>query len=263
MMQNKDPQPSPAEVRQKIRQEIITSPTSGMCSGYAQANLVILPQQYAQDFQTFTELNPKPCPVLEITAVGSPLVTKIAEADLTTDLPRYFVYRNGVRTAELLNIRDLWQDDFVGFLIGCSFSFEEALLQAGIEVRHISMGCNVPMYKTNIACKPAGCFSGPTVVSMRPMTPENAKRAVEITGHFPRVHGAPIHLGDPSAIGIADLNKPDYGDAVEIRAGEIPVFWACGVTPQAVIEQAKLPLVITHAPGHMFITDLRNTDLAK
>ena len=180
---------------------------------------------------------------------------------MVTDIPKYFVYKDGVKVDEVTDASEYWKEDSVAFLIGCSFSFEEALLQAGIDVRHISMGCNVPMYKTNIECEKAGVFEGPVVCSMRPMTPEDAKKAAEITGRYPNVHGAPIHMGDPAVIGIADVNKPDYGDAVEIREGEIPVFWACGVTPQAAVERVKPPVVITHAPGHMFITNVKNTEL--
>lgn len=252
---------SPKEVRQRIRDGEITVPTAGMCGGYAQANLVILPKQYAEDFKEFARRNPKPCPVLEITE-GTPMVHDMGEgANLVTDIPRYFIYKNGVKVDEVTDATSYWEDDFTGFLIGCSFSFEEALLKAGIDVRHISQGCNVPMYKTNIPCEPAGVFEGPVVVSMRPMTPEHAKIAKEITDRFPNVHGGPIQIGDPEKIGIRNINKPDYGDAVEIRDGEIPVFWACGVTPQAAVENAKPPVVITHAPGHMFITDVVNETL--
>ena len=234
-------------------------PTAGMCGGYAQANLVILPKEYAEDFKEFARKNPKPCPILEIVE-GTPAVHDMGEgASLVTDIPRYFIYRNGVKTEEVTDASAYWQEGFVGFLIGCSFSFEEALMQAGIDVRHISMGRNVPMYKTNIECEKAGVFEGPLVCSMRPMTPENAEKAAEITGRFPNVHGAPVHMGNPAAIGIADIDRPDYGDSVEIREGEIPVFWACGVTPQAAVERAAPPIVITHAPGHMFITDVKNT----
>lgn len=251
----------PEEAWKKIRSGEIDYPTAGMCGGYAQANLVILPRAYAKDFKEFTEKNPKPCPVLEILA-GSPLVHDMGEgANIATDIPRYFIYRNGVKTDEVTDISAYWQEDFVGVLIGCSFSFEEALLEAGIDVRHISMGCNVPMYKTNMECEKAGVFEGPLVCSMRPMTPENAKKAAEITGRYPNVHGAPVHMGDPARIGISDISCPDYGDSVEIRDGEIPVFWACGVTPQAAVERAKPPIVITHAPGHMFITNVKNADL--
>lgn len=251
----------PADVRLKIRDGEITGPTAGMCGGYAQANLVILPKDYAEDFKEFARKNPKPCPILEIVE-GTPDVHDMGEgANLVTDIPRYFIYKNGVKVDEVTDASKYWQKDFTGFLIGCSFSFEEALLLAGIDVRHISMGRNVPMYKTNIECERAGVFEGPLVCSMRPMTPDNAAKAVAITERYPNVHGAPVYMGDPAKIGIADINRPDYGDSVEIRPGEIPVFWACGVTPQAAVERARPPIVITHAPGHMFITDLKNSEL--
>jgi len=261
-MANKYHDFSPKEVRQLIREEKIQEPTSGMCGGYAQANLVILPKKYADDFKLFAEYNPKPCPILEITEPGSYTTTKTADkANIITDIPKYFIYKNGVRVDEVLNAEKYWGDDFVCFLIGCSFSFEEAMIREGIEIRHISMGRNVPMYKTNIEAKPAGIFKGPYVVSMRPMKPEDVDKAYEITGKFPHVHGAPIHHGDPAEIGIKDINKPDYGEAVIIKEGEVPVFWACGVTPQAAIENAKPEIVITHAPGHMFITDILNENI--
>ena len=224
---------TPPEVWKLIRTGEITRPTAGMCAGYAQANLVILPKKYADDFKEFARKNPKPCPILEVVE-GTPDIHDMGEgASIVTDIPKYFIYRDG----------------------------EEALMKAGIEVRHIAQGCNVSMYKTNIQCESAGVFKGPMVVSMRPMTPENAQKAKEITDRYPNVHGGPVQIGDPAAIGIKDISKPDYGDPVEIREGEIPVFWACGVTPQAAIENAKLPLVITHAPGHMFITNVLNTEL--
>ena len=252
---------TPAQVRAVIRRGEIDFPTAGMCAGYAQANLVILPPEYAADFEEYTRLNPFPCPVLEIVK-GSPITHAMGEgASLVTDIPRYRVYENGVFTKELTDASAYWKEGYVGFLIGCSFSFEEALLAAGIPVRHIEQGCNVPMFKTSIATKKAGPFEGPMVCSMRPMTPEQARRAYEITAAMPNVHGAPVQIGHPEAIGVADVMKPDYGDPVEIREGEIPVFWPCGVTPQAAVENAKPPIVITHAPGHMFITDIRNADL--
>lgn len=252
---------SPGLVRRQIREGKIVIPTAGMCAGYAQANLVILPRKYAEDFKAFAAKNPKPCPILEIMD-GSPLVRHMGEgANIVTDIPKYFIYQNGVKTDEVTDASPYWKDDFVGFLIGCSFSFEEALLKAGIDVRHISEGCNVPMFKTNIPCASAGVFEGPVVVSMRPMTPENAQKAKEITDRYPNVHGGPIQIGDPEKIGIKDLSRPDYGDAVPVREGEIPVFWACGVTPQAAVENAKPPIVITHAPGYMFITDIPNEKL--
>ena len=236
----------PSEVRQLIRQGVIDFPTAGMCRGYAQANLVILPPEYADDFEEYTRKNPFPCPVLEI---------------IVTDIPRYRVYENGVFTKELTDASAYWKAGYVGFLIGCSFSFEEALMAAGLPVRHIEQGCNVPMYKTNIQTVKAGPFEGPMVCSMRPMTPEQAKVAYDITVKMPNVHGAPVQIGDPEKVGVKDVMKPDYGDPVEIREGEIPVFWPCGVTPQAAVENAKPPVVITHAPGHMFITDILNTEL--
>ena len=252
---------TPAQVRAAIRRGEIDFPTAGMCAGYAQANLVILPPEYAADFEEYTRLNPFPCPVLEIVK-GSPITHAMGEgASLVTDIPRYRVYENGVFTKEPTDASAYWKEGYVGFLIGCSFSFEEALLAAGIPVRHIEQGCNVPMFKTSIATKKAGPFEGPMVCSMRPMTPEQARRAYEITAAMPNVHGAPVQIGHPEAIGVADVMKPDYGDPVEIREGEIPVFWPCGVTPQAAVENAKPPIVITHAPGHMFITDIRNADL--
>ena len=252
---------TPAQVRAAIRRGEIDFPTAGMCAGYAQANLVILPPEYAADFEEYTRLNPFPCPVLEIVK-GSPLTHAMGEgASLVTDIPRYRVYENGVFTKELTDASAYWKEGYVGFLIGCSFSFEEALLAAGIPVRHIEQGCTVPMFKTSIATKKAGPFEGPMVCSMRPMTPKQARRAYEITAAMPNVHGAPVQIGHPEAIGVADVMKPDYGDPVEIREGEIPVFWPCGVTPQAAVENAKPPIVITHAPGHMFITDIRNADL--
>ena len=252
---------TPAQVRALIRQGVIDFPTAGMCRGYAQANLVILPPEYAADFEEYARLNPFPCPILEIIK-GTPQTHAMGEgANICTDIPRYRVYENGVFTKEPTDASAYWKEGCVGFLIGCSFSFEEALMAAGIEVRHIAQGRNVPMYKTNIQTVKAGPFEGPMVCSMRPMTPENAQKAYEITAKMPNVHGAPVHMGDPAAVGVADIMKPDYGDAVDIYEGEIPVFWPCGVTPQAAIENAKPPIVITHAPGHMFITDILNKDL--
>ena len=253
----------PSEVRQIIREGKIDFPTSGMCAGYAQANLVILPPAYAADFEEYARLNPFPCPILEIIRGERPLTHAMGEgANICTDIPRYRVYENGVFSKELTDASDYWKEGYVGFLIGCSFSFEESLLREGIEVRHITQGRNVPMYQVDLfQTKPAGPFSGPMVCSMRPMTPEKAKRAYEITVRMPNVHGAPVHMGPAAAIGIKDVMKPDYGEAVDIYEGEIPVFWPCGVTPQAAVENAKPPIVITHAPGHMFITDILNAEL--
>ena len=250
---------SPAEVRQLIREGKITGQTSGMCDGYAQGNLLILPFEQAYDFLLFTQRNPKSCPVLEVGDVGKSMAS--GKGDIATDLPKYRVWENGVMTAEVTDISHLWRDDFVYFLIGCSFSFEGELLAADVPVRHIEEGRNVPMYLTNIECEPAGIFHGKTVVSMRPMPADQAIKAISITASMPRVHGAPIHIGDPAVIGIKDIHNPDFGEAVTINEGEIPVFWCCGVTPQSVVMSAKPPIAISHAPGHMFITDVKNSKL--
>ncbi|MDR1733915.1 MAG: putative hydro-lyase [Oscillospiraceae bacterium] len=250
---------SPAEVRTLIREQKITGQTSGMCAGYAQANMIVLPFDYAYDFLLFAQRNPKPCPILEVTEVGSRRLQSICAADVCTDIPRYRVYRDGVFTEERTDVSDLWRDDLVAFLIGCSFSFESELLEADVSVRHIEENRNVPMYDTNIACTPAGKMHGNMVVSMRPLPPDQIVRAVTVTAAVPRVHGAPVHIGDPAVIGIADIGKPDYGDSVTIRPGETPVFWACGVTPQAAVMATKPPFAISHAPGHMLITDVKNT----
>ncbi len=254
---------SPVEVRAMIRTGEITGQTSGMCDGYAQANLAILPKDLAFDFLLFTQRNKKPCPVLDVTEAGSPVPRLTAPgADIRTDIPRYRIYRKGELTDEVTDISSFWRDDLVAFLLGCSFSFEAPMIEAGLEVRHITDHHNVPMYKTNIECVPAGVFHGPMVVSMRPMKPADAIRAVQITTRMPFVHGAPIHIGAPEAIGIHDIDKPDFGEPSEIRPGEVPVFWACGVTPQAVAMAVRPEFMITHAPGHMFITDIPNASLA-
>jgi uncharacterized protein YcsI (UPF0317 family) len=246
-----------ASARAAIRRGEWTGPTAGLAPGYTQANLVMLPEADAFDFLRFCVRNPKPCPVLEVTDPGSPEPEATAPgADLRTDVPRYRVYRDGEPDGEPTDVRDDWRDDLVAFLIGCSFTFERALMAEGLPVRHVEQGVNVPMYRTSRDCHPAGRFAGPLVVSMRPMMPEQAIRATQITSRYPTVHGAPVQVGDPEALGIADLQKPDYGDPVEVRPGEIPVFWACGVTPQAVAAASRPELMITHAPGHMFVTDV-------
>ena len=238
-------------------------PTAGFAPGFVQGNLAIMPAEYANEFLRFSQLNPKPCPVIGMSEVGSPHIAALgADLDLRTDLPGYRIWRDGELVEEPTDLQHFWRDDLVSFAIGCSFSFEEALIEAGLAVRHIDLGCNVPMYRTNIACHPAGRFSGPMVVSMRPFKPADAIRAIQITSRFPAVHGAPVHIGLPEAIGITDLAKPDYGDAVPVAADEIPVFWACGVTPQAVIRSVKPPFAITHAPGKMIVTDIRNSSFS-
>jgi len=253
----------PREIRAMIRAGQWRRPTAGLAPGYVQTNLAILPQAFAYDFLLFAQRNPKPCPVIEVTDAGSwePGLSAPG-ADLRTDAPRYCIYRDGVLAGETTDLTAAWRSDLVAFLLGCSFTFEAALLQAGIPVRHIEEQKNVPMYISNLACRPAGIFHGPMVVTMRPIPGRLVARAAQISGRFPGVHGAPVHVGDPRVIGIADLARPDYGDSVSIGKDEVPVFWACGVTPQAVAVQAKPPLMITHAPGHMLITDLRDESLA-
>ena len=251
------------DVRLACRGGAHDRPTSGLAPGFVQGNLVILPRDWADEFLRFCNANPKPCPVLAVSEAGDPsLPTLAADLDIRTDLPRYRVWRNGELVAEPNDVREFWRDDLVSFVIGCSFSFEEALMADGIEMRHIVRGCNVPMYRTSIATVPAGPFHGPMVVSMRPMTPANAARAVQITARFPQVHGAPVHIGKPELIGITDIDKPDYGDVLPLGANEVPVFWACGVTPQSVIATVKPEFCITHYPGSMLVTDRKNIDLA-
>jgi len=250
-------------VRQACRDEAFDGQTSGLADGFAQANLVVLPAAAAADFREFCRRNPKPCPLLDVTDAGDPVPSRLAaDADLRTDLPRYRIWKDGELAGEVTDLRELWRDDFVSFLIGCSFTFETPLLRAGIPVRHIERGLNVSMYRTNRPCESAGRFRGPLVVSMRPFKPADAIRAVQITSRYPAVHGAPIHIGLPAELGIKDLAKPDYGDAVPVESDELPVFWACGVTPQAVLASARLPLAITHSPGCMFVTDVRDESLA-
>jgi uncharacterized protein YcsI (UPF0317 family) len=251
-----------SEVRRHARSGELSGPTAGLALGYVQANLVVVPRDLAFDFLLFCQRNPKPCPLLDVTEPGNPEPRLVARgADLRTDVPCYRVFRDGELVDEPADLGRWWRDDLVGFLLGCSFTFENALLQAGVPVRHLEAGCNVPMYRTNRPCQPAGVFRGPMVVSMRPLSPAQAVTAVRVCTRFPRAHGTPIHLGEPEALGIRDLGRPDFGDAVEIRPGELPVFWACGVTPQAVAMEVRPPLLITHKPGHMFVTDLRDTDL--
>jgi uncharacterized protein YcsI (UPF0317 family) len=251
------------EARTRIRSADWTSHTSGLAQGHVQGNVVILPEALAGDFLRYCQRNPKPCPLLAVSEPGQAMLPVLgADIDIRTDVPRYRVWRDGVLVDQPTDIRALWRSDLVTFVIGCSFSFEEALLQAGLPLRHIQQDRNVAMYRSNMATVAAGVFHGPMVVSMRPFTAADAIRAVQITSRFPGVHGAPVHLGDPSQIGIADLAKPDYGDAVDVLPHEVPVFWACGVTPQAAITQARPEFCITHAPGAMLITDLLNHQLA-
>jgi len=256
---------TPAGVRAACARGELAGPTAGMCPGAAQANLVIVPEAHADDFERFCALNPKPCPLLERLPAGDPRSRTMAPgSDVTKDLPRYRVWRSGELAEEPADAGAAWAEMTapVAFLLGCSFSFEEAMLAAGLPVRHIEEGRNVPMFATSVQTKRAGPFSGPMVVSMRPMTRDQAERAREVTSRFSRVHGSPVHVGSPADIGVTDLRKPDFGDAVSVRGGEVPVFWACGVTPQLALQRAKLPLAITHSPGHMLVLDARNEALA-
>ncbi len=253
---------NPAEPRQAIRSGQWTGHTSGMAQGHVQGNVVILPELLANDFLRYCQRNPKPCPLLAVSEPGEAMLPSLgADIDIRTDVPRYRVWRDGVLVDQPTDISNLWRNDLVTFVIGCSFSFEEALLQAGLPLRHIAQSRNVAMYRSNIATLAAGVFNGPMVVSMRPLKAADAIRAIQITSRFPNVHGAPVHIGNPEVIGIADLAAPDYGDAVDVLPDEIPVFWACGVTPQAAITQARPVFCITHAPGAMLITDLLNHHL--
>lgn len=250
------------EIRAAIARGEWRKPTSGLAPGYTQANLVILPKQHAFDFLLFCQRNEKPCPVIDVSEAGviaPPLAGP--DADIRTQIPRYRIYRHGELEREVDDIVDYFTDDMVTFLLGCSFSFEHDLVDSGVPVRHIELGRNVPMYITNRECRSAGIFSGPMVVSMRPMPESFVAQASAITAKYRRAHGAPIHFGDPAVLGIKDIHHADFGDDPEIRPGEVPVFWACGVTPQMALQRAKPEFVITHAPGHMFITDIKNKDL--
>jgi uncharacterized protein YcsI (UPF0317 family) len=270
-MARRDPLLDPVEsgfggsraVRLACRSGALTGSTAGLALGHVQGNLAILPNALAAEFLRFCQRNPKPCPIVGMSEVGDPYLPELGvDLDIRTDLPGYRIWRSGELVDEPTDIRKWWRDDLVAFVIGCSYSFEEALLAAGVPLRHVECGVRVPMYRTNIACSPAGRFAGPMVVSMRPLTPADAIRAVQITSRFPAVHGAPVHIGIPEGIGIANLSAPDYGDPVALHDDELPVFWACGVTPQAVIAAAKPDFAITHAPGKMLVTDLLNHRLA-
>ncbi len=253
----------PREIRADIRSGKYAGVTAGLGPGYVQANLAVLPRDHAYDFLLFCQRNPRPCPLLEVTDVGSPEPAGVAPgADLRTDIPRYRIYRDGVLADEVTDVRAYWRDDLVAFLLGCSFTFEWALMEAGVRLWHVERGRNVAMWRTSIDCRPAGVFHGPMVVSMRPIPAHQLARAVTASARFPGAHGAPVHVGDPAAIGIADITRPDWGDPQEFGPGDVPVFWACGVTPQAVALASRPPFMITHSPGHMFITDLPNSALA-
>jgi uncharacterized protein YcsI (UPF0317 family) len=252
----------PAEARLRYREGVV-SPTSGEAPGFTQANLVVLPRDWAFDMLLFAQRNPRPVPLLDVSDPGSHRTALAPGADLRTDLPRYRVWRDGRLVDEPTDVVGLWDEDLVAFLIGCSFSFESALLDAEVPVRNIEQGRNVSMYRTNVDCRPAGRLSGPLVVSMRPVPAALVATAVQVTGRMPEVHGAPVHIGYPASLGIADLAQPDFGDAVDLAEGDVPVFWACGVTPQAALMASRPPFAITHAPGHMFVTDVPDAVLRR
>jgi uncharacterized protein YcsI (UPF0317 family) len=261
-LHHNDAQQIPGSVRARIAAGEITGNTTALCPGYAQANLVILPKDWASDFFQFCQVNPKPCPLLEVLPPGEPLTSRIAKrADVRSELPRYRVWRDGELADEPIDIKDIWRPDLVSFFLGCSFSFDLALQKAGLPVRHLEAGSNVPMYRTTLPNAQAGRLGGPLVVSMRPMPEHLVEKAHEVSDRFGGAHGAPVHHGDHRLIGIKDIERPEFGEAVEVRPGELPVFWACGVTPQAALMEAKPPFAITHAPGHMFITDLQSEEL--
>lgn len=246
---------SPAQLRAAFRNGALRGPTAGLAHGFAQANLVVVPGDWATEFRQFCDRNPKPCPMLDVTGLGSPYPRRLApEADLRTDLPGYLVFRDG-HCKEVLNLSSEWRDDCVAFLLGCSFSFERALMAAGVPVRHIEVRRNVPMYITALRCEPAGRLAGPVVVSMRPIPSRLLSLTMTICSDYPGAHGEPVHAGDPAAIGIPDLEKPDFGDPVPVHESEVPVFWACGVTPQVVLRRSGCSWFATHKPGHMFISD--------
>jgi uncharacterized protein YcsI (UPF0317 family) len=253
---------TPIELRTLIRNNQYTKETAGECDGYAQANLIMLSKEYAYDFLLFAQRNPKACPLLEVTNPGETLLHYLGkDINISTDIPKYRIYEDGILIKEVSDITSELREDLVSFLIGCSFSFEWELMEAGIPIRHIEQQCNVPMYQTNIPCEPAGVFFGNMVVSMRPVRYQDLAKVVQITAQMPRVHGAPVHIGSPEVIGIKDINSPDFGDFVLIKDKEVPVFWPCGVTPQSVVMSSKPSFAITHAPGHMLVTDIKNADL--
>ncbi len=246
----------PADVRKMIRDGKLPTPTTGYAAGYMQGNLAILPEAFASDFLRYCVRNPKSCPIIAVGEPGDPSLPELGDIDIRTDIARYRVFREGQFDAEVDDLNAVWRDDLVTFVLGCSFSFESALLRAGIDLPHLAAGRNVPMYVTNIETRAAGAFAGPLVVSMRPFSPADAIQAVILSERYPLAHGAPVHIGDPAHIGIADIDKPDFGDAPILADGQVPAFWACGVTPQMAISHARPDLAITHKPGFMLVTDM-------
>jgi len=253
----------PEDFRKEVRRGKWLGPTAGIASGYAQANLVILPKREALDFMIFAQRNPKACPVIDVLEAGVTEAPSARGSDIRRDIPRYRIYQKGKGFQEVSSLENFWREDFVSFLLGCSFTFESELIKQGIPMKHIDLGKNVSMYQTTIPCRSAGNLSGNMVVSMRPIKSSQIAKAVEISGKYPEVHGSPIHIGNPKSIGINTIETPDYGEEVPIEGDEIPVFWPCGVTPQSVLKNSGVELFITHAPGHMFVTDIKNEELGR
>lgn len=255
-------QVTPAELRALIRAGKMTTTTVGLCPGYVQANLIIMPAQYADDFRSFARENSAACPILEYTEPGGRFTEKLARhADIYTDLPKYNIFIDGIKREEVTDASKYYRDDMVAFLIGCSYSFEQALTENGIPMKYWDKGLENSCYITNIMCKPAGVFKGPLVVSMRAVKKDMVETAYRVSGEFPHVHGEPIHHGNPSAIGILDIGHPDFGDPNEVAEDEVPIFWACGITPQTIVKEAKLPIAISHKPCHMFVSDILNDEV--
>lgn len=253
---------TPAELRQLIREEKITNSTVGLCPGYVQANLIIMPQEYAVDFKEFARKNPAPCPILDYTEPGDKYIYRLADrANIYTDIPKYNIFKDGVKVEECTDASAYWRDDMVGFLIGCSYSFEQALVENGIPITYWGTGKENSCYITDIMCEPAGVFSGPMVVSMRAVKKDMVEKAYEVTQKFPHVHGGPVHHGDPKLIGIKDFDKPEFGDPNPVAEDEVPVFWGCGVTPQMIVQNAKIPIAISHKACHMFVSDILNSEI--
>jgi uncharacterized protein YcsI (UPF0317 family) len=262
-IQNTTSNLTPYQIRMKIRQGKLVRPTAGLAPGYVQTNIAILPKELSYDFLLFCQRNPRSCPLIEVLDIGTTeAILSAPNSDIRTDLPLYRIYKNGVLFEEVADIKKEWRDDFVTFLIGCSFTFESALIKNGIHLPHFDQGKNVSMFITNIPTTKAGAFSGPMVVSMRPIEKDKVIKTIQTTSRFPSVHGAPIHIGTPKEIGINDINKPDFGDVTRIKENEIPVFWACGVTPQSIAMSSSPSIMITHSPGHMFITDRKDEEYA-
>ena len=244
------------QIRPLIRSGAYRGQTAGLAPGNLQANLAVLGDGYAEDFHAFCLENPRPCPLVGVSGRGDPMMRDLGDIDIRTDIPSYNVYRHGALERETPSMADLWTDDMIAFALGCSFTFESALTEAGIRMKHIERNETVSMFATNIELRPVGPFAGGMVVSMRPVPRDQVELAIEVTGGYPHAHGAPVHVGDPSAIGVRDINSPDWGDPAVFAEGDVPVFWACGVTPQNVLRQAAPPLCITHTPGRMLVTDL-------